>query len=158
MTEAVLIKLGWVLAAVVAYGLLRWRLMDATHGFRVRAGREADQWASDPRVPEREQRALQGMADRMYRWSTPWLVVVATVVVMLKPSGRLSTFRQTSDPQIRNDITRLNARLVFAAVATSPLASLIAGIVLLAGLLVRNSVTALGERLATVAEAFPGRV
>ena len=31
------------------------------------------------------------------------------------------------------------------AVATSPLASLIAGIVLLAGLLVRNSVMALGE-------------
>ncbi len=155
MTEAVLIKLGWVLAAVVAYGLLRWRLMDATHGFRVRAGREADSWAGDSRVPEHEQRALQGMADRMYRWSTPWLVVMATVVVMLKPSGKFSALTQLLDPEIRGDITRLNARLVFAAVATSPLACLVAGFVLLAGLLVRNSVTALGERLAAVGEAFP---
>ena len=47
-----LIKLGWVVATAVAYGLLRWRLMAATHGFRVRVGREADLRAGDPRVPE----------------------------------------------------------------------------------------------------------
>ena len=79
--------------------------MDATHGFRVRAGREADFWASDPRVPEHEQRALQGMADMMYRWSTPWLVVMATVIVLLKPSGKFTAMAQLSDPEIRNRIT-----------------------------------------------------
>ena len=155
MTEAVLIKLGWVVAAVVAYGLLRWRLMDATHGFRVRAGRDADFWARDPRVPEHEQRALQGMADRMYRPLTPWLVVLATLVVVLVPSGRLSRWMRPLEPEIRSEIARLKARLVFAAVATSPLACLVAGVVLLAGLLARNSVTALGERLAAVGGAFP---
>lgn len=157
MTEAVLIQLGWVVAAVVAYGLLRWRLMDATHGFRVRAGREADQWARDPRVPEHERRALQGMADRMYHPLTPWLVVLATLVVVLGPSGRLIRSTRPVDPEIRNDIARLKARLVFAAVATSPLACLVAGVVLLAGLLVRNSVAALEERIAVVGGAFPRR-
>ena len=157
MTEAVLIKIGWVAAAVLAYGLLRGCLMLATHGFRVRAGREADFWAGDPRVPDHEQRALQGMADRMYRWSTPWLVVVAAVIAMVKPSGSFTAWTRLLDPAIRNDIVRLKARLVFAAVATSPLACLAAGFVLLAGLLARNSVAALGERLAAVGAAFPAR-
>ena len=161
MTEAVLIKLGWVVAAVIAYGLLRWRLMAATHNFRVRAGREADRWAGDPRVPEHMQRALQGAADRMYRPLTPWLVVVAALVVVLTPTRKFErlfdSMGRSMDPAVRGDVFRLNARLAFAAVTTSPFASFVAIVVLSIGLLVSNSVAAVEKRIAGVGGAFPLR-
>ncbi len=65
MTEAVLFKIGWVVLVLLGYGLVRWRLMVATHEFRVRAGCDADRWAADPRVPETMRPAIRGLADGM---------------------------------------------------------------------------------------------
>ena len=161
MTEAVLFKLGWVVAAVVAYGLLRWRLMAATHNFRVRAGREADRWAGDNRVPENMQRAMQGIADRMYRPYVPWFVVLGLSVAVLTPTRRFERLfdrmERSMDPAVREEVFRLNARLAFAAVTTSPFAFFVAVVVLLIGLLVKNSVAAVEKRIASVSGAFPLR-
>ena len=157
MTEAVLFKIGCVIAGLIGYGLVRWRLMKATHEFRIRAGCDADRWAADPRVPEEMRRALQGLADGMYRPMMPWLVVLGTLIAVLMPYRRFEAVTLSLDPRIRGDIARLNGRLVFAAVATSPLAGLATLFILLVGLLGRESFEAVGQRLQAVAGIYPLR-
>ncbi len=66
ITEAVPFKIGWVVAALVGYGLVRWRLTHVTHAFRVRAGCDADRWAADCRVPQTRRQALHNLADRSF--------------------------------------------------------------------------------------------
>ena len=157
MTEAVLVKIGCVVAVLVGYGLVRWRLMKATHEFRVQAGCDADRWAADPRVPEDMRRALQGIADGMYRPMTPWLVVLGTLIVVLMPHRRFEAVALSLDSGIRKDIASLNGRLFFAAVATSPLAGLATLSILLIGLLVRESFEAIGQRIQAFAGFYPLR-
>ncbi len=159
MTEAVLFKIGCVFAVVVGYGLVRWRLMQATHEFRVRAGCDADRWAADPRVPEKVRRSLRGLADGMYRPMTPWIVALGILIAVSMPHGRFgrefeATMRSL-DPEVREDVVRLNIRLAFAAAAASPLASLAVGLILLAGLLVGRSVEAVGKRIEAAAGTYP---
>lgn len=155
MTEAVLFKIGCVVAGLIGYGLVRWRLMKATHEFRVRAGCDADRWATDPRVPEETRRALQSLADGMYRPMMPWLVVLATLIAVFMPYRRFEALMLSLDPGIRKDIARLNARLFFAAIATSPLAGFFTLFILLVGLLVRESFEAVGQRIQAVAGTYP---
>ena len=161
MTEAVLLKIGCVVAILVVYGLVRWRLMHATHEFRVRAGCDADQWVADERVPEETRRALQGFADGMYRPVTPWLVLLVTLIVVLAPHGalgpKLEAMMRRLAPDVREDIARLNVRLIFAAVTTSPLAGLAMVFVLLMGLLVGQSIEAVRKRLEAIAGTYPLR-
>ena len=157
MTEAVLFKIGCVVAVLIGYGLVRWRLMKATQEFRIRAGCDADRWAADSRVPEETQRALQGLADGMYRPMMPWLVVAGTLIAVFMPYRRLEAAMPSLDPGIRKDIVRLNVRLVVAAVATSPLAGLATVFILLMGLLVRESFEAIGQRIQAVAGTYPLR-
>ena len=157
MTEAVLFKIGCVIAALIGYGLIRWRLMKATHEFRVKAGCDADRWMADSRVPEETRRGLQGMADGMYRPMMPWLVVLGTLIAVLMPHRRFEAVMLSLDPGIRKDIARLNVRLAFSAVAVSPLAGLVTLFILLLGLLVRESFEAVGQRIQAVAGIYPLR-
>ncbi len=88
---------------------------------------------------------------------TPWLVVLATLIAVLTPSARLMRTLEVVDPKIRMDIARLNARLVIGAIATSPLASLSAMVIVLAGLLVRMSAETVGQRVGAIAGTYPLR-
>ncbi len=158
MTDAVLLKVGYIVAAVVVYGLLRWRIMKATHEFRVRAGCDADRLAAGEDVPEKMQRALRGWADRMYRPATPWLIVLGMLIAVLIPHRQLGreydTMLRELRPEIRGEAARLHARIVFAAVTTSPLASLAAVLILLAGLTVWTSVESLERRIEAIAGTY----
>lgn len=157
MTEAVLLKIGYIVAAVVGYGLLRWRIMVATHEFRVRAGCDADRLAAGEDVPEKMQRALRGWADRLYRPTTPWLIVLGMLVVLI-PYGQLGrehdAMMRSLPSEIRGEAARLYARLVFAAVTTSPLASLATMLILAVGLIVWSSVESLKRRIEAIAGAY----
>ena len=161
MTEAVLLKIGCVVAILVGYGLVRWRLMHATHEFRVRAGCDADRWVADERVPGEMRRALQGLADGMYQPMTPWRVVLVTLIVVLAPhravGPKFEVMMHRLVPEVREDIARLNVRLIFAAVTTSPPASLVMIFVLLMGLLVGQSIEAVRKRLEAIAGTYPLR-
>ena len=161
MTEAVLLKIGYVVAALIGYGLFRWRLLEATHDFRVRAGCDADRWAADERLPVEIRRALKGLADGMYRSTTPWLTVLGTLITVLMPyrlfEHKYEAVIHSLSPEIREDFARLNVRLFFAAVTTSPLAGLVIVFVLLIGLLARKSVEAVRERIEAIAGIYPLR-
>ena len=160
MTEAVLFETACVVAVLVGYGLVRWRLMHATHAFRVQAGCDADRWVADPRVPRTMRRALQGLADGMYRPVVPWLVVLGILIAVSMPYrgfNRAVTASFRLDPDIRDDIARLNVRLAFASLATSPLAGLAGMFILLAGLLAGRSVETVGQRIEAVVGVYPLR-
>lgn len=159
MTEAVLLKLGYVFAAVIGYGLLRWRIMAATHTFRIQAGCDADRLAADERISADMRNALQGWADRMYRPMTPWLIVFRTLIVIFIPTQWLARAHDAAmslvPPDARGDVARVNIRLVFAAVTTSPLATVATFLILFLGLVVRASFEVLWERIAAIAETAP---
>ena len=142
MAEPVLIKIVTVVAVVIGYGLLRWRLMVATHEFRTRAGCEADRLASDPQVGDEMRATLTALADAVYRPVTPWIVVTVLTIGMLWPVGALRKVELPDDAEIAKRIVRSKLRLIFALLTTSPLAFILAIVVLVAGLLIHSSVNA----------------
>ncbi len=73
------------------------------------------------------------------------------------PRRAVETAASPLDPDTRTHLARLNVRLAFAAVTTSPLASLAGVLILLAGLLVRRSVEVVGQRIEMVTGTYPLR-
>lgn len=161
MTEPVLIKLGYIVAGLAIYALLCWRLMRGTHEFRVRAGCEAVRWARDSRVTPAVRTALDGLAGMAYRPFTPWLLLLGLTVAVLLPrrvSERLfGSIEISDDAEVAATVARLKLRLLFALIATSPLACLFAFVVLVIGFLARSSMDALGERLSTVGDRLASK-
>ena len=121
MAEPVLIKIAAVIAVVIVYGLLRWRLMVATHEFRLGAGCEADRLASDPRVGDEVRATLVSLADAVYRPAGPpgpsWTLLT---IAMLLPLGVLRNVESPGDPQLAMRIIRSKLHLIFAVLTTSP--------------------------------------
>ena len=157
MTEPVLIRIACVVAAVVAYGLLRLRLMRATHEFRVRAGCEADDWAQDPRVSPDVRTTLRALADMAYRPAAPWLVLLGMLVGTILPLRKLSDTRISDDAAVATKIVLLKLKLVLALIATSPVVCVLAGVVLMIGLLVHSSVGAVRDNISAAGDRFfPG--
>lgn len=152
MTDPVLIKIAYVLAAVIAYGLIRWRLMRATHEFRVRAGCEADRWAENPKVEKRIRASLSGLADMAYRPLAPWALLIGSIVALFSPRRKLGDI--SDDEEVAKKVVELKSTLFFAMISTSPLACLVASIVLAIGLLTRGSVSAVGDRLSMAGDRF----
>lgn len=147
MTEPVLIKIACVVGAVVAYGLLRWRLIQATHEFRVRTGCEADRLAADPLVGPRMQRSLSGLADLAYRPAAPWILLIGLIVAVVFPIHKFFDIGLPDDPEVLEKIVRLKLRLIASLITTSPLACVLAIVVLVTGLLVRHSVGTIKVRI-----------
>lgn len=154
MTEPVLVKIGYVVVAVVAYGLLRWRWMRATQDFRIRAGCEADLLAEEPLVKPGIRRSLTGLADMAYRPMVPWLLLLGLVIVMILPFRRLDHSEFSDDPDIAAKVGRLKVDLVFGLISTSPLACVFAAVVLALGLLTRRSVGVIGKRVSAAGDRF----
>ena len=154
MTDPALIKIAYAFAAVIVYGLIRWRLMRATHEFRVQAGCEADRWAENPKVEPRIRASLSGLADMAYRPLTPWALLIGFIVAMFLPSGKFRDLRISDDEEIVQEIVKLKLRLFFALIATSPLACLLAAVILAIGLLARSSVSAIGDRVSMAGDRF----
>ncbi len=147
MTEPVLVKIGYVVAAIFAYELLRWCMTLATHKFRVRVGREADRWAQDPRLPPNIREMLTALADMAYWPSAPWrmLLLLATGLFCMIAGIICAMFPRRSQPDgsgISDDdeviakIIRLKLRLAAAPIATSPLASVLAIAMLAVGAMI----------------------
>ena len=157
MTDPVLIKIAIVIGIIFAYGLLRWRLMTATHEFRVHAGCEADRLAEDPRVSPDTQATLKHLADMAYGFFTPWLVLLALIVAMLLSIWSRPSVEGRDNSEVAGEISLLKLKLFIALITTSPLACILAVLVLALGLLVRGSVEALASYMAAAGDRFfPG--
>ena len=154
MTDPVLFKIAWVIGAVIAYGLLRLGMMKATHEFRIRVGCEADRWAEDPRVDPRVRASLTGVADMAYRPATPWLVLSGLTVAVLLPLHKLPDVRVSDDAEVVAEVVRIKLKLLLALIATSPLACVLAVAVLMIGLLVRRSVSAIRDSISAAGDRF----
>ncbi len=137
MIDPLLLTAAWVPVVVVLYGLLRWRLMAATHDFRTRAGCEADRWATDERVDERTRAVLSALADRAYRPTTPWLLLLCAVIAVFLPP-QSSHAPRSLGADVAGEVDRLQMKLVLAVISTSPLACVLTFGVLVISLLVRS--------------------
>lgn len=153
MIDPLLLKAGWVLALVILYGLLRWRLMVATHDFRARVGCEADRWADDERLDGRTRAVLSDLADRAYRPTTPWLILLGVVIVVFLPPRGTSGL-ESLDDDIAREIIGLLGKLFLAMISTSPLACVLASFVLLIDLLVLRSVDKVVAAVPVMASRF----
>lgn len=157
MTEPVLIKIATVIGVIFAYGLIRWRLMTATHEFRVHTGCAADRMAEDPRVSPDTQATLKHLADMAYRFFTPWLVLLGIIVATFLPLRRRRPAEVSDNAEVAGEVGLLKLKLVIALITTSPLACALALPVLALGLLLRGSVEALAGYMATAGDRFfPG--
>ena len=124
-------------AALLAYGLFRWRLMRATHDLRVAAGREALRWAASPHVPDRSKASLLTMSERMYQTTAPWLALAAVGGAAFRFSKPPVPDAIPAGERTAQHILRLNLRLILLLITTSPLASAIGVAVVLSGLAFR---------------------
>lgn len=150
MDDPILSKLAWVFGAVVLYGLLRWRLMVATHEFRVRAGVEAGAFARDAEAEQAEGREQAFLAERAYRPTTPWLLVLSLLGAVLRPNpGQHSPPQRVEAGSAPQEVQQQRVRLFWALVSTSPLASLLALVVLAGALLCRSYVDAVRDGITT---------
>lgn len=154
MTEPVLVKIGYVVAAIVAYGLLRWRWMRATQDFRIRVGRKADLLAEGPRVKPWVRASLAGLADMAYRPMVPWFLLLGLAIAMILPFRELDHSEFSDDPVVADKVARLKVKLVFGLMSTSPLACVFAAAVLMLGLLTRRSVDVIEERVSATSDRF----
>lgn len=161
MTESAWIEIGYIVAGVVVYVLLRWRLMRATHEFRVQTGCEADRWARDSRVEPAIRTSLTGLADMVYRPFTPWLVLLGLTVAMLLRRRTIERFHNSltisDDPDVAATVVRLKLKLLLASITASPLACVFAILVLTLGLSVRSSMDALRERVSMAGDRLVPR-
>lgn len=159
MTESAWIEIGYIVAGVAVYALLRWRLMRATHEFRVQTGCEADRWARDSRVEPAIRASLAGLADRVYRPLTPWLVLLGLAVATLPPRRTIKRFHLTvsDDPDVAATVVWLKLKLFFALITTSPLACVLAILVLALGLSVRSSLDAWKEHVSMAGDRLVPR-
>ena len=154
MIDPVLVKIACVLAAVIAYGLIRRRLMRATHEFRVRAGCEADRWAENPKVEPRMRASLSGLADMAYRPLAPWALLLGLVIATFLPGVKFGNLRISNDEEVAKKVVELKLKLFFALIAASPLACLLAVVVLAIGLLARGSVSAIKDSVSMAGNGF----
>lgn len=161
MTESAWIEIGYIVVGVAVYALLRWRLMRATHEFRVQTGCEADRWARDSRVEPAIRTSLAGLADMVYRPFTPWLVLLGLTVAMLLRRRTIERFHNSltisDDPDVAATVVRLKLKLLLASITASPLACVFAILVLTLGLSVRSSMDALRERVSMAGDRFVPR-
>ena len=143
MDDPILSKLVWAFGAVVVYGLLRWRLMVATHEFRIRAGAAAFALGQQADQKQPSRRELAFLAERAYRATTPWLLVLSLLRAVLGPNQRRRS--STHNAETASVPPELSVRLFWALISTSPLASILALLVLVAALLWRSYVEALRD-------------
>lgn len=161
MIESMLIDaavfMTWVLAVTVVYSLLCSRLMAATHEYRVRVGREANRWAQDPRVSPGARSSLTALAEMPYRFLTPWIVLLALIAAAVLPRRNSRRAGVSDDAEVAAKVTKVKLKLVFVTITTSPLACLLAIVVLAAGLLLRGSVDAFANYAAAASDRFAPR-
>ena len=152
-----LVFMTWVLAITVVYCLLSSRLMLATHEYRVRVGREANRWARDPRVSPGARSSLMALADMPYRVFTPWKVLWALFVAAVLPRRNSRRARISGDAEVTAEVTEVKLKLVLVLITTSPLACLLAVVVLALGLLLRRSGDAFANYAAAAGDRFVPR-
>lgn len=101
--------------------------------------------------------SLAFLADAAYRPATPWIVLIGLAAAILLPLGKPHAVGLPDDVEVAAELVKL--KLLLALITTSPLASLLAMLVLVAGLLVRSSVNTIKERISEAGDRFfPGRL
>lgn len=158
MDDPILSKLIWAFGAVVVYGLLRWRLMRATHDFRVRTGVAACAFARDADATCTQGRVLAFLAARAYRPTTPWLLLLFLLGAVLRPNWGRSAADRAQAASAPQELLQLNVRLFWALISTSPLASVLALLVLAAALLWRSYVEAVRDGITAAMGLVQSRV
>ncbi len=157
MTDAVMIKIIYLGFAVVGYGLLRWRLMVVTQDFRIKIGKQADQWGQDGRVNPQLRAALPLLADMAFKPTTPWLILSGLITAMLMPlhKDHEAVLAEISDDaEVAQKIIRLKQGLMLALITTSPLAFVLALVVLVVGLPIRASLVLIGDSISLRGDRF----
>ena len=122
--------------------------------FLVQAGSEADQWAKDPKVEPRMRASLSLLSDMAYRPLTPWTLLTGFVTAAFSPCRKLGDLRISDDGEVAEKVARLKLTLFFALIAASPLACLLAAVILAIGLLAHGSVSVTGDCLSTADDRF----
>lgn len=159
MTEAIQIKIAWVIAAVIAYGLLRWCWMSATHDSRARVGREADRWAEDPRVDPKVRESIVLLADAAYRPATPWIILLGVIVGMVSSPARSHAVRLSDDPEVSRKLVVLKLKLFLALITTSLPASMFAVMVVMVAVFAHVSLNTIRDGISEAGDRFfPGKV
>lgn len=157
MTDEVIVKLIYIGVAVIGYGLLRWRLIAVTQDFRIKTGVRADQWGRDERIHPQVRSTLPVLADMAFRPATPWLVLLGLISAMLTPPRKdhnTILAEISADAEVAKEIIRLRLGLLLALITTSPLALVLALVVLIVGLLIRTSLVVIGDSISMLGDRF----
>lgn len=101
--------------------------------------------------------SLTALADMPYRVFTPWKVLWALFVVAILPRRKSRRAEVSDDAEVAARVREVKLKLVFVMITTSPLACLIAVVVLAAGLLLRGSVDAFANYAAAASDRFMPR-
>ncbi len=123
---------------LIAYALLRWRLMVATQDFRVRAACAADDLIAGGTLGPRDERVLAWAVVHAFDGRLPWLTLLSALMSTFKSPRRGLQDYHAMMPAQRRALS-LFGRLLVASLATSPLAALLTGVVVALTVLARGT-------------------
>ena len=89
-----------------------------------------------------------------YRPAAPWLVLSGLIVAVLLPLHELPDIRFSDDAEVVSAVVQIKLKHLFALIATSPLACVLAVTVLMIGLLVRSSVSVVRDSISAAGDRF----
>ena len=144
MIDPVVIKLIWVGAALVAYGLFRWRWLVATEDFVISAVQDAERWGQSPGTSAFAKDLVERFSNAAYRPFATWCIALfvscGVVVAVIRDLRRKHSASAQDDAA--DEEARMTFRLLVAVLTTSPIALVLVVVVFCLGLLFQGSAKA----------------
>lgn len=153
-----LIALAAVFGPIVAYGLLRYRVISATQDFRLSAGKKALDLVENQQLPEGARILLLRMATSAFDGRIPWQFTFCLIRSVFSRRRVTEDLHEIEDVKLRNAFHVTVAKMVFANLLTSPLAFLLCVATLAFGTLTLGTIQSIISRFIRAAnQRFDGR-
>ena len=159
MIDPTLTKLLFLIPAVLAtYGLLRWRLMRATQNFRVSSACEAIDLLDRHDLPAVARKVLEAQIQWAFDGTLPWKILMGAIYFAATPARfrRWKNRPVFPSPELESRYFLVSGKLGAANLATSPIAALLLGVLLVIYLLAVASLFRVRFMLSAVAEWLLG--
>ncbi|MDE0193687.1 MAG: hypothetical protein OXQ90_20240 [Gammaproteobacteria bacterium] len=143
MIEPVVVKLIWVGAILLTYGLFRWRWLVAMQDFVISAMQDAERAAQSTTTSAFAKDLVERFSNAAYRpWATWRIAVLVSCGMIVAVIRNLHRSSPPAQDDAADDEALMTFRLLVAVLTTSPIALALVFVVLCLGLLLRGSVRA----------------
>lgn len=139
MTDPVVVKLIWLGAVLVAYGLFRWRWLVATQGIVIRTVQDAERWSQSRGASAPTKDLIARLTNAAYRPLAIWCIAVVASLGVLVGAVRGLRKHNAARSEAADEEAVVTLRLFCAALTTSPITLVLVAAACCLALLLRGS-------------------